>query len=137
MLRCIAKYLCILISFLLLISCGLITDTNTSTIIKGARIEVPNSPKPLGISGQPGVTSVTNTIVDPPLVAEPFQYWRAYKDGAIIWKPKDWRLIDEHVKTCQNWILTTSEQIKIHNKIFDTDLTETNSETPRRWYHIW
>ena len=102
---------------IVLTSCGII-DSGTQTIVKGTRIDLPKSPLPVGIKGEEGIIPDQYEIVDPPLVAEPFQYWRAYKDGAIIWKPRDWRTINNYIKNSQSWINLAKDRINFHNELF-------------------
>ena len=132
--KTINRVILILFSFLFLVSCG---TTTHDTIVKGSRIDLPTPPKPLGIKGSQDVTPGKFTIVDPPYVAEPFQYWRAYKDGAIIWKPKDWRLLNDHIKVSQNWIELANERVKSHNKMFDSEVPLTPKSQDKSWYEIW
>lgn len=127
------RYLILFLIFLLS-SCSY--GTYKDTIIKGTRIDLPAPPNPIGIKGKEGITPDKYTIIDPPIVAESYQYWRAYKDGAIIWKPKDWRIIDNHMKTSQSWIDMTLNRIKSHNKYFDTSTEETKTNN-KSWYQIW
>lgn len=111
------KTIIILLMSIILTSCGII-DNGTHTIIKGTRIDLPKSPLPVGIKGTEGIIPENYELVEPPLVAEPFQYWRAYKDGAIIWKPRDWRIIDSYIKNSQSWMNLAKERINTHNELF-------------------
>jgi len=132
--KSISRIVLILFSFLFLVSCG---TTTHDTIVKGTRIDLPVPPKPIGIKGTQGVTLEKNTVIDPPYVAESYQYWRAYKDGAIIWKPKDWRLLNDHIKVSQNWIELANERVKSHNKMFDSEVPLTPKSQDKSWYEIW
>jgi hypothetical protein len=131
----INRILLILLLVFSLSSCGILTGNNSSTIIKGARIDLPKPPNPIGIKGKEGIVPEKFEIVDPPLVAESFQYWRAYKDGAIIWKPKDWRSIDNYMKTSKNWIDLAQDRIKLHNEIFNDELKSV-TEKDKKWYNF-
>ena len=122
--------LILLLSFSL-ISCA--TGPTRETIIKGTRIDLPAPPKPIGINGKEGVTTDKYTVVEPPYVADSYQYWRAYKDGAIIWKPKDWRIIDDYIKSSQSWIGVATDRIKVHNQTFDT---ENKLNNDKKWYNF-
>jgi hypothetical protein len=123
----------LILLFFIFCSCSLL-PTSKETIIRGARIDVPHPPKPVGIKGKEGVTPEKFEIVEPPLVANPYQYWRAYKDGAIIWKPKDWRTIDDYIKNSVNWSNLVLEQLKNHNTLFSEDVKDNNKKS---WYQLW
>jgi hypothetical protein len=127
------RILLVLLILGILSSCGIIPRYTQETIIKGARIDLPVPPKPVGIKGKEGVTPDKYEIIEPPLVAESYQYWRSYKDGAIIWKPKDWRSIDEYIKSSQDWIKLAIDRINVHNKYF---FDESNN-TKKNWYKFW
>lgn len=121
----------LILCFFLVCSCSLI-PVSKETFIKGAKIDVPTPPKPVGIKGKEGVTPEKFEIVEPPLVANSFQYWRAYKDGAIIWKPKDWRTIDEYIKSSTAWSKSVLERIQSHNNLFNEE-----EKSKKRGWEIW
>ena len=122
-----------------LILCFLLGCSSTSerTIIKSSRIDLPDPPKPVGIKGSEGVTPNDYEVVDPPFVAESYQYFRAYKDGAIIWKPRDWRTINHYMKSSENWINMVKKQVESHNRIFESSETKKSTTNSRKWYQFW
>lgn len=83
-------------------------------------IEVPWQPK------KPGVT-----YVEQPLQLKPSQVWRAYKDGALVWKPRDWRGVNYVLTEWPRWADAMQDiinQVNKHNKSIET------KPSPRKWY---
>ena len=114
----ISRILLVLLFSVSLISCGTFSSVKES-VLKDTQIDIPNPPKPIGIKGAVGVTQEKNQIVDPPYTAGPSQYWRAYKDGGIIWKVSDWKIIESYLKSSEAWINLVSGKVKLYNEVLN------------------
>ena len=120
----ISKILLVILFSVSLISCGTLKDTITKTNqvdipVISKSIELPDFPKPIGIKGDVGVTPEKYQIIDPPYTAGPSQYWRAYKDGGVIWKVEDWKIIENYLKSSEAWINLVSGKVNLYNNILN------------------
>lgn len=72
------------------------------------------------------------TYIEPPVVLNPSQYWRAFKDGAICFRPRGWRAIQNNLT---EWPKTWESQKKLienHNK-----QAEKFKENTNPWWEVW
>ena len=114
----ISKILLVLLFSVTLISCGTFSSVKES-VLKDAQIDIPNPPKPIGIKGAVGVTQEKYQVIDPPYTAGPSQYWRSYKDGGVVWKVSDWKIIDNYLKSSEAWINLVSSKVKLYNEVLN------------------
>jgi hypothetical protein len=59
-------------------------------------------------------------------------YWRAPKEGAIVWKYPEWEAFYKSYKNHINWSVAHKKFIENHNKAIEGKLN-----ADKAWYHVW